>query len=307
MSLSRRDFLNRSAVAGLVLVGSTEMLTASAVAAPGDNAREPGYGPLVDDPAGVLALPAGFSYAIVSRAGSTRLESGEPTPGHHDGTGAFPRRGGGTVLVNNHELGDPLAETPFPVPPHEGYTYDPGAAGGCTVVVTDRDGNRVREYVGVAGTSTNCAGGVTPWNTWLTCEETEDLTGQNGATKDHGYVFDVDPFDHSANRGPQPIKALGRYAHEAAAVDPQRGHIYLTEDAANPNGLLYRWEPPQDYRPGKGRLRGLAAGAGTLAAMAARDGAGAHVDDLSRATVIGTQYAVDWIPVPDRDARTRST
>ncbi len=307
MSLSRRDFLNRSAVAGLVLVGSTEMLTASAFAAPGDNAREPGYGPLVDDPAGVLALPAGFSYAIVSRAGRTLLESGEPTPGNHDGTGAFPRRGGGTVLVNNHELGDPPAETPFPVPQHEGYTYDPGAAGGCTVVETDRDGNRVREYVGVAGTSTNCAGGVTPWDTWLTCEETEDLAGQSGATRDHGYVFDVDPFDRGANRDPQPIKALGRYAHEAAAVDPRRGHIYLTEDAADPNGLLYRWEPPDDYRPGKGRLRGLATDAGTLAAMAARDGAGAHVDDLSRATVIGTQYAVDWIPVPDRDARTRST
>ncbi|MGH4025433.1 MAG: alkaline phosphatase PhoX [Pseudonocardiaceae bacterium] len=307
MSLSRRDFLNRSAVAGLVLVGSTEMFTASAVAAPGGDPREPGYGPLVDDPAGALALPAGFSYAIVSRAGSTQLESGEPTPGNHDGTGAFARPGGGTVLVNNHELGDTLAATPFPVPHHDGYTYDPGTPGGCTIVEADRDGNRVREYVGVAGTSTNCAGGVTPWGTWLTCEETEALTGQKGATKDHGYVFEVDPRDRDANRDPQPIKALGRYAHEAAAVDPRRGHIYLTEDAADPNGLLYRWEPPRDYRPGKGGLRQLAADAGTLTAMAARDGAGTHVDDLSRATVVGTTYQVSWVPVPDRDARTTST
>lgn len=307
MSLSRRDFLNRSAVAGLVLAGSTEMFTGAAVAEPDGPTGEPGYGPLVDDPAGVLALPAGFSYAIVTHAGRTRLESGEPTPGNHDGTGAFPLRDGGTVLVNNHELGDALADTPFPVPHLDGYVYDPGTPGGCTVVETDRDGNPIREYVGVAGTSTNCAGGVTPWQTWLTCEETEALAGEEGATKDHGYVFDVDPYDQNANRDPQPIKALGRYAHEAAAVDPTRGHIYLTEDASNPNGLLYRWEPPQDYRPRRGGLRGLAADAGTLAAMAARDGAGAHVDDLSRAMVISTTYTVSWVPVPDRDARTMST
>ncbi|HEX2296953.1 MAG TPA: alkaline phosphatase PhoX, partial [Pseudonocardiaceae bacterium] len=304
MSLSRRDFLNRSAVTGLVLVGSTEMFTASAGAAPGGDPREPGYGPLVDDPAGLLALPAGFSYAIVTRAGSTLLESGESTPGNHDGTGAFARPGGGTVLVNNHELsGTP----PFPVPHLEGLTYDPGTPGGCTIVEADRDGNRVREYVGLAGTSTNCAGGVTPWGTWLSCEETETLAGQSGATKDHGYVFEVEPHNRGANRDPQPIKALGRYAHEAAAVDPRRGHIYLTEDAADPNGLLYRWEPPRDYRPGKGGLRRMAADAGILAAMAARDDAGAHVDDLSRATVIGTTYQVSWVPMPDRDARTTPT
>jgi secreted PhoX family phosphatase len=307
MPLSRRDFLNRSAVAGLVLVGSADMFTATATAAPGGAPREPGYGPLVDDPAGVLALPAGFSYAVVTRAGSTLLESGEPTPGNHDGTGAFPRRGGGTILVNNHELGGPVATTPFPVPHHQGFTYDPGTPGGCTVVETDRGGHRIREYVGVAGTSTNCAGGVTPWGTWLTCEETETLAGQNGATKDHGYVFEVDPTDRGRNRDPQPIKALGRYAHEAAAVDPQRGHIYLTEDAAGPNGLLYRWAPPEHYKPGKGGLRGLAAGAGVLAAMAAKDGSGAHVDDLSRATSVGTRYSISWVPVPDRDARGTST
>lgn len=239
MALSRRDFLNRSALtgAGVLLIGSTDML----VTAPGalGATTEPGYGPLVPDPAGVLALPVGFQYRIVTQAGVTRLESGEVTPGSHDGTGAFfhPR---GTVLVNNHEIGDPLATAEFPVPHLDRLVYDPAMAGGCTIVETGRDGTRIREYVGVAGTSENCAGGVTPWGTWLTCEETEDKAGEGGATMDHGYVFEVDPYFRFANRDPQPIKALSRFEHEAAAVDPTTGDIYLTEDASSPNGLLYR-------------------------------------------------------------------
>ncbi|HKR51215.1 MAG TPA: alkaline phosphatase PhoX [Pseudonocardiaceae bacterium] len=69
--------------------------------------------------------------------------------------------------MNNYELGGPHATTPFPVSLIEGFVYDPGSAGGCTIVETDRDGNRIREYVGIAGTSTNCAGGITPSATWL--------------------------------------------------------------------------------------------------------------------------------------------
>ncbi|MFC5996394.1 alkaline phosphatase PhoX [Pseudonocardia hispaniensis] len=300
--LSRRDFLQRAATAGagLVLVGSTEMLlTTPASAAPG---RGIGYGDLVADPARRLALPPGFSYSIVTEAGVTTLESGEPTPRKHDGTGAFRAGGGRTVLVNNHEIRDPWG-TDLPVPHVDGLVYDPGAAGGCTVVEVDRDGKRIKEYVGVAGTSTNCAGGVTPWNTWLTCEEVDALEGKNGYHKDHGYVFEVDPFDRRANLDPQPIKALGRFEHEAAVVDPRTGEIYLTEDASKPNGLLYRWTPPKDYRASKGALRTLAADAGDLAALRATDGAGRHIDDLSRATEIGTVYHARWTPVPDRDAR----
>ncbi|UGQ09475.1 PhoX family protein [Yinghuangia sp. ASG 101] len=315
MSLSRRGFLGRSAVAGagIALVGSTEMLLApGASAAPGTgnghgkpNRPEYGYGPVVADPAGKLALPAGFSYQIVTQAGVTKLESGQFTPSNHDGTGAFHLPGGGTVLVNNHELGA-SAGLEFPVPALDGFTYDPALGGGCTVVEVDKHGRRTREYVGVAGTASNCAGGKTPWDTWLTCEETETLAGQSGATKDHGYVFEVDPYDRRANRDPKPIKALGRFAHEAAAVDPWRGDIYLTEDAGNPNGLFYRWEPPRGYRGGRGRLGRLGDTDGTFSAMKCFDARGNHVDDLSRATEIGTRYDVKWIEVPDRDARTTS-
>ncbi|MFE0177868.1 alkaline phosphatase PhoX [Streptomyces sp. NPDC059002] len=332
MSLTRRDFARRSAIAGagVALAGSvgalatapgalaaTDLQDVEETADPlGHGHHGPGYGPLIPDPDGLLALPAGFSYRVLTYSGRTRLESGESTPSNHDGTAAFRGPRGATLLVNNHELSGPRTKWKYPVPLTEGLVYDPAASGGCTVVEVSRDG-QVAEWVGIAGTATNCAGGSTPWGTWLTCEETEDKAGQNGMTKDHGYVFEVDPLDHpqalnsvragetpSANRDPKPIKALGRYAHEAVVVDPKRGHLYLTEDAAKPNGLLYRWTPPHGFEHGRGKLRTLADDAGVLKAPKCYDSGGRFVDDLSRATRIGTVYGVDWVEVPDRDART---
>ncbi|MET7379758.1 alkaline phosphatase PhoX [Streptomyces sp. NPDC005526] len=318
MSLTRRDFARNSALtgAGVALAGSVGALAtapnALASAETGGAGEETaaahggvGYGPLLPDPKGILALPAGFSYRIITRTGETKLESGESTPSNHDGTAAFEGPRGATLLVNNHELKGPRANWKYPVPLTEGLVYDPAASGGCTVVEVRRD--QVAEWVGIAGTSTNCAGGSTPWGTWLTCEETEDKAGQNGMTKDHGYVFEVDPEDRRANRDPRPVKALGRYAHEAVVVDPKRGHLYLTEDASGPNGLLYRWTPPEGFRHGRGKLRTLADDAGRLQAFKCFDSGGKFVDDLSRATKTGTVYGVDWVDVPDRDARTVPT
>lgn len=319
MPLTRRDFARTSAFtgAGVVLAGSVEALasapqalasTETSDADTGDVAYGGGvgYGPLLPDPDGLLALPAGFTYRVITRAGRTKLESGESTPSNHDGTAAFAGPRGTTLLVNNHELGGPRSRWAHPVPLTEGLVYDPAAAGGCTVVEVRPDGH-VAEWVGIAGTATNCAGGSTPWGTWLTCEETEDKAGVNGMTKDHGYVFEVDPADRRAGQQPVPVKALGRYAHEAVVIDPKRGHAYLTEDAAKPNGLLYRWTPPRDFRHGHGALRTLAADAGSLQAFKCFDSGGQFIDDLSRATRIGTVYGVDWVTVPDRDAQVVST
>ncbi|MFJ4639975.1 alkaline phosphatase PhoX [Streptomyces hygroscopicus] len=320
MSLSRRDFAKRSAYtgAGVALVGSAGVLAtapgalaaeateAGAVGRPGHGGPSLGYGPLIADPKGILALPKGFSYKIITRTGETKLESGESTPSNHDGTATFEGPRGATLLVNNHELGGPRSKWPHPVPLADGLVYDPAASGGCTVVEVSKHGDHVTEWVGIAGTATNCAGGRTPWGTWLTCEETEDKAGRNGMAKDHGYVFEVDPHDRKANRDPKPIKALGRYAHEAVVVDPKRGHLYLTEDASGPNGLLYRWVPPQGFEHGRGKLRTLADDAGVLQAPKCYDSGGSFVDDLSRATRTGTVYGVDWVPVPDRDAKSVS-
>ncbi|MFI9462210.1 alkaline phosphatase PhoX [Streptomyces xiamenensis] len=307
MPLSRRDFVQHSAVtgAGVALAGSVGVLTTApgAIAAPGRQGL--GYGPLIPDPDGILALPEGFSYRIITHAGRTTLDSGEPTPSNHDATGAFegPRRS--DLLVVNHELKGPRADWEHPVPLTEGLVYDPAAAGGCTVVEISHGGEYVAEWVAIAGTSTNCAGGTTPWGTWLTCEENSDRAGENGMTRDHGYVFEVDPYDRTACRDPRPVKALGRFDHEAVVVDPKQGYFYLTEDDKNPNGLLYRWVPPHGFRPGRGTLRTLAEEAGTLQAARCFDSGGRYVDDLSRATATGTVYGVDWETVPDRDARER--
>ncbi|MET9481188.1 alkaline phosphatase PhoX [Streptomyces sp. NPDC006638] len=313
MPLTRREFSGKSALtgAGLVLTGAAGALATAPGALAAEDAPEvscgpaprPGYGPLLPDPAGMLALPEGFSYRVLTHSGVTRLESGEFTPSDHDGTATFDGPRGTTLLVNNHELDGPRTDYPYPVPLTEGLVYDPAAAGGCTVVETHRDG-RTAEWVGIAGTSTNCAGGRTPWGTWLTCEENADRAGQNGMTKDHGFVFEVDPYDRRANRDPRPVKAFGRFEHEAVVVDPRTGHAYLTEDADGPNGLLYRWVPPKGFEHGRGRLRHLADDAGVLQAPRCFDAGGRFVDDLSRATKIGTVYGVDWLEVPDRQART---
>jgi secreted PhoX family phosphatase len=299
--ISRRAMLNRSAAAlGIALVGNLEGLFGEGVTQASAHGRPAGYGPLIDDPNGLLSLPKGFSYTIVAQSGVTTLESGQPTPSDPDGTAAFAGRHGGSVLVNNHEVG---GSEPNRVPLIPGYIYDDAAGGGTTTIEVDRHGRRIREYVSVAGTHNNCAGGRTPWDTWLTCEETEAILG-----KPHGYVFEVDPYDQRKNRDPKPIKALGRYAHESLVVDPRSGRIYLTEDATAPNGLLYRWSPPRWALPLRdGTLQRLAPDAGTLEAMVAFTRHGEHVPDLSVATEPGTTYRIGWVPVPERDATTTST
>jgi len=207
--------------------------------------------------------------------------------------------GAGNVLVSTHEVG---SDEEFPVPPLEGFVYDPAGRGGTTTIEVDADGRTVRQYVSLAGTDRNCAGGRTPWNTWLSCEETERVLD-----KPHGYVFEVDPFDQEANRDPVPIKALGRFPHEAVVVDPDTFVFFETEDARNPNGCVYRWTPPEDLLPlGKGSLRTLAEDAGSLQALRATTSDGRLVRDLAEGTAVGTVYSVDWVDVPDRDATDKS-
>ncbi|RSS40717.1 DUF839 domain-containing protein [Streptomyces sp. WAC07061] len=279
MSVTRRSLLAAGAVAFSGALG--------ALWAPGRaRASARGYGPLLPDPAGLLDLPAGFSYRVLSRAGDP-LRSGEGTvPANCDGMAAFGAGGGRLRLVRNHEN---RATAALRVPAVDGLTYDPGALGGCTVLELDPAGAVRSERVGLAGTAVNCAGGRTPWNTWLSCEETEDRAGDSGYSRDHGYVFEVDPADPH-RLGAVPLTALGRFAHEAVAVDPYRGVVYETEDAfVKPFGLFCRFLPARPLG-GPGSLRA----GGLLEAMRVPG-----VADLSAVDEPGAEFPVEWVPVPD--------
>ena len=269
MTVTRRQLLGRSALAGAGLIAATSGLEV-ATAAPA-SARTRGsraiaqdprrlFPPLEAAPGALLALPRGFSYVVTAEAGVTDITDGTDrvigkTPDRPDGTGAFDYRGA-VRLVQNHEL-RPGAELPVPLVTQT--IYDLGAeGGGCTVIETDREGRRRTEWVGISGTYGNCAGGVTPWVSWLTCEETEAKAGTGTLQKDHGYVFEVLP-DMPWTQTPLPIRAWGRFAHEAAVIDGRSGRAYLTEDSGSPNGLFYRWTPAPRL-PRRPRLRPGSAG-----------------------------------------------
>ncbi|MFJ7149253.1 alkaline phosphatase PhoX [Streptomyces sp. NPDC100445] len=295
MSATRRQVLSRASAlgAGIAFTGALSELFAGTAAAHG--AGRTGYGPLVPDPQGLLDLPKGFRYTVLSREGD-RLRSGEgPVPSHHDGMAAFAGRGGRTHLVRNHENRVTAA---FPVPLVSGLTYDPAGKGGCTALTLDGDRRVLSERVAVAGTAVNCAGGHTPWGTWLTCEETEDRAGTNGYTKDHGFVFEVHPTD-PRRTGAVPLTAMGRFQHEAIAVDPRNGVVYETEDAfEKPFGLFYRFLPDKPL----GGVGSLRAG-GRLQAMRVPG-----VRDLSTVRETGARFdGIEWVDVPDPAAATTPT
>ncbi|PAM99185.1 Tat pathway signal sequence domain protein [Streptomyces sp. Alain-F2R5] len=293
MPVSRRHVLSGAGAlgAGIAFTGAVGGLFAGhAVARPRPSG---GYGPLVTDPEGILDLPRGFAYRILSREGDA-LRSGEgPVPSNFDGMSAFRGKGPrarGTHLVRNHEN---YADGRVPVPAVEGRTYDPAGKGGCTTVELDATGAVRDEYVSLAGTAANCSGGQTPWNTWLTCEETEDGAGTHGYTKDHGFIFEVDPYD-PRRTGAVPLTAMGRFQHEAVAVDPATGVVYETEDAFGPYGLFYRFLP---HKPLRG-CGSLAAG-GRLEAMRVPG-----VGDLCLVQEAGTVFeGVEWVDVPDPAAK----
>ena len=295
MPLTRRDLLRSSALgAGALALGNVGAL----FTAPGASmaAVVGGYGRILPDPNGLLDLPRGFRYRVLSQVGEP-MGGGTFVPDAFDGTGCFAAGSGATLLVRNHEQG--TSGTPKVVGAAN-LTYDPGAAGGTTTLRVDANGVLLDEYVSLAGTHTNCAGGVTPWGTWLTCEETEAKAG-GALTKDHGFVFEVDPVSNNRNRTPFPLTAMGRFAHEAVAIDPRTNVAYLTEDAGGPNGLLYRFVPVERTLRYGAYRRG-----GTLTAMLCKDN-GQVVADLSPYKTLGKRLSVEWVPVADPLAATVST
>lgn len=242
MEIDRREFgrgLVATAFAGLSAhVSARSMPGAMRVAA--------GYGPLQTDPAGLIDLPRGFSYTVISAFGGT-MADGFRVPDRFDGMGAFAAPGGRVVLVRNHELKvSNIADGPAPMgaaqpsPAFDRASSGAALPGGTTTLLWNpATGRMEEEWLSLVGTIRNCAGGTTPWGSWLSCEEDMTRAG-NGVGADHGFVFEV-PASHRGIMEPLPLKAMGRFNHEAAAVDPDTGIVYMTEDRED--GLLYRFLP----------------------------------------------------------------
>lgn len=256
--ISRKDFLVAGAGAGIGTALSG-LVARNVGAKPGDRNKADkdsgGYGELSpkqaeNDPGTYLALPEGFKYTMIGATG-TLMSDGNPTPPAHDGMASF-EADDGVRLVRNHEVRAGAA-TGSAI---GGDSYDPLAGGGTTTLVVDPETRLLqRDFVSLSGTHVNCAGGPTPGGSWLTCEET--TAGEtDGYSKDHGYIFEV-PSSNDGLTEPEPYKAMGRFVHEAVAIDPDTGIAYETEDR-NTAGF-YRFLPndTQDLGAG-GRLQMLA-------------------------------------------------
>jgi len=288
----------------------------------------------------LLQLPAGFSYKSYGWTGDM-MADGRSTPSNHDGMAVVETRRVGRsiehVLVRNHERaltstldtavqadqnydqglinGIITVFSPGGVGPRVRFgattvasqtAPDPaplvGYAGGGTSNMVFRDGNWHSSTSSIGGTLGNCAGGPTPWGSWLTCEETiADLSGIGG--EKHGYVFETD--SNRADSIATPIVEMGRFSHEAVAVDPLTGYVYETEDNRNLSAL-YRFVPNAPLPLSNGSLQT----GGTLQAARIKtiiNKASAATQDQANDVGllnpdIGDEYELEWVDINDPDA-----
>ncbi|MBW4486045.1 MAG: PhoX family protein [Tildeniella torsiva UHER 1998/13D] len=223
----------------------------------------------------LITLPDKFQYTAISIRGDV-MSDGAIVPGNHDGMAAFQGRSGNYILVRNHERSVGSGGTIAP----NGKEYDSftggNKGGGTTTVEVDRNGLVVRDYVSSAGTIRPCAGGLTPWGSWISCEENTDTpTTDARVTKKHGYNFEV-PSQLGEAVDAIPLVAMGRMNHEAVSVDPQSGYIFETEDRGD--SVYYKFVPKVRKPNGFGDLQQ----GGDLYAMVIKPG---HRSDCTGALI----------------------
>lgn len=217
--VTRRAFLGTSLVGGAALALASVLRPAGSLASP---SLGPGpYGPYGAPNDLGIRLPEGFSVRVVAASATTVPGTGYEWHIFPDGGATFATDDGGWIYVSNCEA--PLV-------------------GGVGALRFANDGAIVDAYRILSDTQVNCAGGITPWGTWLSCEEfdlhgeSEELANRAGSIA--GRVWECDPF--GPGQGTARL-AMGRFNHEAAVVDPVGQRVYLTEDKGD--GLLYRFTP----------------------------------------------------------------
>ena len=298
MTIERRTVLKSGAV-GALLGGpfaGFAALPAQAATSPRRSSRAGALVPVKDKRDGKvrLHLPKGFSYRSFHDTESpVVLDDGTKLPGRHDGMGAFRGDDDTVVLVRNHEVnGSGGAFGP-------GAPYDPAAGGGTTTIRTTKHGEVLGAYTSLNGTMMNCSGGVMPWGSWITCEETvngpdvgPDFTGTPNTSlqKPHGYIFEV-PADGESDR--EPITRAGRFAHEAVSFDPVGGSLYLTEDNFGFASGFYRYTPRTNPMV-SGRLDND----GVLEMLAIKGEPNKHLEGAQQQ---GVTYDVEWVEIEEPD------
>lgn len=303
MTLSRRRFLSNAAAISAAF-SALPILSARAQAqGTGYINQVQGYGPLESDANGLFDLPAGFDYVTLSETGEP-MDDGLIVPGDHDGMACFPGlEEGQVILVRNHEMSPnqsdqsafgPDGERLSAIDAIKLYDHEDGALthlGGTTTIHVDLNTRRVvRQFLSLGGTDRNCAGGPTPWGSWITCEESLTQAGAGYGVRDHGYAFEV-PAQATELVRAEPLLAMGRFNREACATDPRTSIVYQTEDARP--SLFTRFIPsvPGELKEG-GRLQALV--------ISGQPGLNTNNWDANAQTVaVGETLPVEWIDVVD--------